>query len=142
MSSHENPISPLRQRITEDMTLRKLAPKTQSGYPPIQARPAAAARRNAPPERGCRRVQNRLCRREDAQRGLLDRLHTAGAEGVGSEGARLVRDHRQAADRGHRATDLHRVPLYGVVPGLASASLSRSAPRSRTSSRRVEEGDV
>ncbi len=25
-------ISPLRQRMIEDMTLRKLAPKTQSGY--------------------------------------------------------------------------------------------------------------
>jgi site-specific recombinase XerD len=32
MSSHENPISPLRQRMIEDMTLRKLSPKTQSGY--------------------------------------------------------------------------------------------------------------
>ncbi len=32
MSSHDNPISPLRQRMIEDMTLRKLSPKTQSGY--------------------------------------------------------------------------------------------------------------
>ena len=32
MSSHEHSISPLRQRMIEDMTLRKLAPKTQSGY--------------------------------------------------------------------------------------------------------------
>ncbi len=32
MSSHEHPISPLRQRMIEDMTLRKLSPKTQSGY--------------------------------------------------------------------------------------------------------------
>ncbi len=32
MSSHDNSISPLRQRMIEDMTLRKLSPKTQSGY--------------------------------------------------------------------------------------------------------------
>jgi site-specific recombinase XerD len=32
MSSHESSISPLRQRMIEDMTLRKLSPKTQSGY--------------------------------------------------------------------------------------------------------------
>jgi site-specific recombinase XerD len=32
MSSHDTPISPLRQRMIEDMTLRKLSPKTQSGY--------------------------------------------------------------------------------------------------------------
>ena len=32
MSSHEHSISPLRQRMIEDMTLRKLSPKTQSGY--------------------------------------------------------------------------------------------------------------
>ena len=32
MSSHENPISPLRQRMIEDMRLRKLGPRTQSGY--------------------------------------------------------------------------------------------------------------
>ena len=32
MSSHDTPISPLRQRMLEDMTLRKLSPKTQSGY--------------------------------------------------------------------------------------------------------------
>lgn len=32
MSSHHTPISPLRQRMIEDMTLRKLAEKTQSGY--------------------------------------------------------------------------------------------------------------
>ena len=32
MSSHDSPISPLRQRMIEDMTLRKLSPKTQSGY--------------------------------------------------------------------------------------------------------------
>ena len=32
MSGHEHSISPLRQRMIEDMTLRKLSPKTQSGY--------------------------------------------------------------------------------------------------------------
>jgi len=32
MSSHDTPISPLRQRMIEDMTLRKLSPKTRSGY--------------------------------------------------------------------------------------------------------------
>jgi integrase/recombinase XerD len=32
MSRHDSPISPLRQRMIEDMTLRKLSPKTQSGY--------------------------------------------------------------------------------------------------------------
>ena len=32
MTSLSKPISPLRQRMIEDMTLRKLAPKTQSGY--------------------------------------------------------------------------------------------------------------
>ena len=32
MSSHDSPISPLRQRMIEDMTLRKFSPKTQSGY--------------------------------------------------------------------------------------------------------------
>uniref|UniRef100_UPI0025EE22EC tyrosine-type recombinase/integrase n=1 Tax=Thiohalocapsa sp. TaxID=2497641 RepID=UPI0025EE22EC len=32
MSSHDTSISPLRQRMIEDMTLRKLSPKTQSGY--------------------------------------------------------------------------------------------------------------
>ncbi len=30
--SELNPNSPLRQRMIEDMTLRKLAPKTQSGF--------------------------------------------------------------------------------------------------------------
>jgi len=32
MSSHDRPISPLRQRMIGDMSLRKLSPKTQSGY--------------------------------------------------------------------------------------------------------------
>jgi hypothetical protein len=32
MSTHDTPISPLRQRIIEDMMLRKLSPKTQSAY--------------------------------------------------------------------------------------------------------------
>jgi site-specific recombinase XerD len=32
MSIEHKPISPLRQRMIEDMTLRKLSPKTQSGY--------------------------------------------------------------------------------------------------------------
>jgi integrase len=32
MSHTAQPISPLRQRMIEDMTLRKLAPKTQNGY--------------------------------------------------------------------------------------------------------------
>jgi site-specific recombinase XerD len=32
MSSHDTPISPLRQRMIEDMTLRKLSARTQSGY--------------------------------------------------------------------------------------------------------------
>jgi len=32
MSSNDAPISPLRQRMIEDMSLRKLKPKTQSGY--------------------------------------------------------------------------------------------------------------
>ena len=31
-NNESKPISPLRQRMIEDMTLRKLAPKTQSGY--------------------------------------------------------------------------------------------------------------
>jgi len=31
-TSVSTPNSPLRQRLIEDMTLRKLAPKTQSGY--------------------------------------------------------------------------------------------------------------
>lgn len=32
MTHHSKPISPLRQRMLEDMALRKLAPKTQSNY--------------------------------------------------------------------------------------------------------------
>ena len=32
MSSNDTPISPLRQRMIEDMSMRKLKPKTQSGY--------------------------------------------------------------------------------------------------------------
>lgn len=32
MSIEHRPISPLRRRMIEDMRLRKLAPKTQSGY--------------------------------------------------------------------------------------------------------------
>jgi integrase/recombinase XerD len=32
MTDTPNPISPLRQRMIEDMALRKLAPKTQSNY--------------------------------------------------------------------------------------------------------------
>ena len=32
MTQATRPISPLRQRMIEDMHLRKLAPKTQSGY--------------------------------------------------------------------------------------------------------------
>ena len=32
MSHTTKPISPLRQRMIEDMALRKLAPKTQSNY--------------------------------------------------------------------------------------------------------------
>ncbi|GBE07809.1 hypothetical protein BMS3Abin11_00926 [bacterium BMS3Abin11] len=32
MTQIKEPISPLRQRMIEDMSLRKLAPKTQSGY--------------------------------------------------------------------------------------------------------------
>ncbi|MEA1890175.1 MAG: tyrosine-type recombinase/integrase, partial [Pseudomonadota bacterium] len=32
MTQFKEPISPLRQRMIEDMSLRKLAPKTQSGY--------------------------------------------------------------------------------------------------------------
>lgn len=32
MNDHHKPISPLRQRMIEDMTLRKIAPKTQSAY--------------------------------------------------------------------------------------------------------------
>jgi hypothetical protein len=32
MTDHNQPISPLRQRMLEDMQLRKLAPKTQSAY--------------------------------------------------------------------------------------------------------------
>ena len=32
MANSNNPISPLRQRFIDDMTLRKLAPNTQSGY--------------------------------------------------------------------------------------------------------------
>lgn len=32
MKTQEQPVSRLRQRLTEDMQLRKLAPKTQSGY--------------------------------------------------------------------------------------------------------------
>jgi integrase/recombinase XerD len=32
MTHHTKPISPLRQRMIEDMTLRKLSPKTQSKY--------------------------------------------------------------------------------------------------------------
>ena len=32
MSSNDTPISPLRQRMIEDMSLRKLKPKTQSGH--------------------------------------------------------------------------------------------------------------
>jgi integrase/recombinase XerD len=32
MTHHTKPISPLRQRMTEDMALRKLSPKTQSKY--------------------------------------------------------------------------------------------------------------
>jgi hypothetical protein len=32
--THSNPsISPLRQRMIDDMTLRRLAPKTQTAYP-------------------------------------------------------------------------------------------------------------
>ena len=32
MTQSTQPISPLRQRIVEDMTLPKLAPRTQAGY--------------------------------------------------------------------------------------------------------------
>ena len=32
MSDSSKSISPLRQRMIEDMTLRRLSPKTQSGY--------------------------------------------------------------------------------------------------------------
>ena len=32
MGESSKPISPLRQRMIEDMTLRKLSPKTQAGY--------------------------------------------------------------------------------------------------------------
>ena len=32
MTHNTKPISPLRQRMIEDMTLRKLSPKTQSKY--------------------------------------------------------------------------------------------------------------
>ena len=32
MTDHNTPISALRQRMLEDMQLRKLAPKTQSAY--------------------------------------------------------------------------------------------------------------
>jgi integrase len=32
MSSHDTPISPLRQRMIDDTTLRKLSEKTRSGY--------------------------------------------------------------------------------------------------------------
>ena len=34
MTHTTKPVSPLRQRMLEDMTLRKLAPKTQSNYLP------------------------------------------------------------------------------------------------------------
>ena len=32
MNDSNKPISPLRQRMIEDMTMRKLSPKTQLGY--------------------------------------------------------------------------------------------------------------
>ena len=32
MNDHSKPISPLRQRMIDDMTLRKLSPKTQAAY--------------------------------------------------------------------------------------------------------------
>ena len=32
MTQTTKPISPLRQRMIEDMTLRKLSPKTQTAY--------------------------------------------------------------------------------------------------------------
>ena len=32
MTHVTRPVSPLRQRMIDDMTLRKLSPKTQSGY--------------------------------------------------------------------------------------------------------------
>ncbi len=32
MTESTKPISPLRQRMIEDMTMRKLSPKTQQGY--------------------------------------------------------------------------------------------------------------
>ena len=32
MTQPTQPINPLRQRMTEDMTMRKLAPKTQTSY--------------------------------------------------------------------------------------------------------------
>ena len=32
MTHTENSISPLRQRMIEDMTMRKLSPKTQTAY--------------------------------------------------------------------------------------------------------------
>ena len=32
MTQSTNPISPLRQRMLEDMTLRRLSPKTQKNY--------------------------------------------------------------------------------------------------------------
>ena len=35
MTQDTKPISPLRQRMLEDMTLRKLASKTESQYPPV-----------------------------------------------------------------------------------------------------------
>ena len=41
MSSHATPVSPLRQRIIDDMTLRKLGPRTQTAY--IRADPVSTA---------------------------------------------------------------------------------------------------
>jgi hypothetical protein len=46
-------ISPLRQRMLEDMRLRKLAPKTQAGYVrAVRFWPVSCAAHPIPPRRG------------------------------------------------------------------------------------------
>jgi hypothetical protein len=48
MSNAHNRINPLRQRMIQDMTLRKLSPKTQTGHIPLWVKLLAALLKRSP----------------------------------------------------------------------------------------------